>query len=145
MSEKGALDETSVAIGRLLGGIETLTRAMSEDSLATAQYRTDMRREMKERSATLHELVGELKAFKTDRANMRSDLDETKKDVAEQRDARLRAQGAAGLAGRDHARDRPDPHRRRPRFRRIWWRGSRPHGCLLHRIRISGETTRRVP
>jgi hypothetical protein len=59
-----------------------------------------MRREMKEQSATLHELVGELKAFKTDMANMRSDLDETRKDVAEQRDARLRAQGAAGLGKR---------------------------------------------
>jgi hypothetical protein len=100
MSEKGALDETSVAIGRLLGGIETLTRAMSEDRLAAAQYRTDMRREMKEQSATLHELVGDLKGFKTDMANMRSDLGETKKVVAEQRDARLRAQGAAGLGKR---------------------------------------------
>jgi hypothetical protein len=33
-------------------------------------------------------------------ANMRSDLDETKNHVAEQRDARLRAQGAAGLGKR---------------------------------------------
>jgi hypothetical protein len=49
-------------------GIETLTRAMSEDRLAATQYRTDVRREMKEQSATLHELVGELKAFKTDMA-----------------------------------------------------------------------------
>jgi hypothetical protein len=37
MSDKGALDETSVAIDSLLGGIETLTRAMSEDRLAAVQ------------------------------------------------------------------------------------------------------------
>jgi hypothetical protein len=70
---------------------------MSEDRFAAAQYRTDVRREMKEQSATLHELVGELKAFKTDMSNMRSDLDKTKKDVADQRDARLCAQAAAWL------------------------------------------------
>jgi hypothetical protein len=97
MSDKGALDETSVAIGRLLGGIETLTRAMSEDRLAAAQYRTDMRREMKEQSGMLHEVVGELKSFKREMEDMRTDVEATKKDVAEHRDARLRAQGALGL------------------------------------------------
>jgi hypothetical protein len=97
MSDKGTLDETSVAIGRLLGGIETLTRAMSEDRVAAAQYRTDMRREMKEQSGMLHEVVGELKSFKREMEDMRTDVEATKKDVAEHRDARLRAQGALGL------------------------------------------------
>jgi hypothetical protein len=37
------------------------------------------------------ELVRELKAFKKELATMRSDLEHTNQDVAEQRDARLRA------------------------------------------------------
>ena len=45
----------------------------------------------------LHEVVGELKSFKREMEAMRTDVDATKKDVAEHRDARLRAQGALGL------------------------------------------------
>jgi hypothetical protein len=44
-----------------------------------------MRREMKEQSGMLHEVVGELKYFKREMEDMRTNVEATKKDVAKHR------------------------------------------------------------
>ena len=50
---------------------------------------------MKEQSGMLHEVVGELKSFKREMEAMRTDVDATKKDVAEHRDALPARAGSA--------------------------------------------------
>lgn len=84
------LSELSVTIGKLLAGVETLTKTASEDRVSAAQYRTDMRREMREQSGSLHDLKGEM-------STMRTDVDAMQIDVADYRSNRDQAKGAARL------------------------------------------------
>jgi hypothetical protein len=48
MATDGNINEISLAIGKLQAGVEQLQRTASDDRVASAQYRTDMRREMQE-------------------------------------------------------------------------------------------------
>lgn len=92
-----SLNELSVTIGKLLGGVETLTRTAGEDRMAAAQYRTDMRREMKEQSGTLGAITGEVKGLKDNVTFMQKDIDALQRDVSEYRTHRDQFMGAAKL------------------------------------------------
>jgi chromosome segregation ATPase len=85
-----AMDPLSHTLGRIEQALETITKTLSEDRAASAQYRTDMRRDL----STVRDNVLDLK----NRVNNNADeLAELRPDVADYRRRRDRGIGMVDL------------------------------------------------
>lgn len=70
----GVLDPLSHALGRIEQALETITKTLSEDRLASAAYRTEVRRDI----TVVSEMVGQLRAKVDSNAE---DLAEIRPDI----------------------------------------------------------------
>lgn len=86
-----SVDPLSHALGRIENALETITKTLSEDRTASAQYRTDMRREI----GTVRDNVMDLK----NRVNNNADeIAEMKADVADYRITKAQGVGVWNAA-----------------------------------------------
>src|SRR5947209_4892424 len=82
-----SVDPLSHTLGRIENALEMITKTLSEDRLASAQYRTDMRRDL----AMVSEGMGALKNQVTNNADELADLRPFVEDY------RLRAAQGSGI------------------------------------------------
>jgi hypothetical protein len=86
-----SVDPLSHTLGRIENALETITKTQSEDRVASAAYRTDMRREM----TTIRETVFDLK----NRVNNNADeIAEMKADVTDYRVTKAQGVGVWNAA-----------------------------------------------
>jgi predicted nucleic acid-binding Zn-ribbon protein len=85
-----SVDPLSHALGRIENALETITKTLSEDRAASAQYRTDMRRDL----STVRENVLDLKNRVSNNAD---ELAEMRPDVDDYRRRRDKGIGMADL------------------------------------------------
>lgn len=85
------MDPLSHTLGRIENALETITKTLSEDRMAAAQYRTEMRRDL----TTVRETVTDLK----NRVNYNADeIAEMKSDVADYRVTKAQGVGVWNAA-----------------------------------------------
>src|SRR3979490_1062212 len=83
--------DVSYALGGIQNALDTITKTLSEDRMASAQYRTDVRKEMAEQRDAINEVGTDLTVAKNAIADMKP-----KVDSLEQR--ALMSKGAANFA-----------------------------------------------
>lgn len=70
------LHPLSHTLGRIEQALETITKTMSEDRLASAQYRTDMRRDLLSVRDMVHDLRNKVDHNSDDIAEIRPDVED---------------------------------------------------------------------
>jgi hypothetical protein len=69
-----SVDPLSHALGRIENALETITRTQAEDRVSSAQYRTDMRREIRTVSETVIDLKNRVNNNADEIAEMKADV-----------------------------------------------------------------------
>lgn len=67
--------DVSFELGAIKNALDTITRTLSENRLADATYRTDIRREMGEQSTKINNIVTEVTLAKRDITDMKPKVD----------------------------------------------------------------------
>jgi len=91
MAEPREPKNVDYALGRIEAQLDTITRTLSEDRTSSAQYRTDIRRQLGDTSEKLGKLSGDLNSAK-------DDIAEIKPKVVSLEERALMSKGAANLA-----------------------------------------------
>jgi hypothetical protein len=86
-----SVDPLSHALGRIEGALETITKTLSEDRMASASYRTQMRGDL----TTVREMVHDLRNRVNNNAE---DIDEMKADVSDYRITKAQGVGVWNVA-----------------------------------------------
>lgn len=80
-----AVDPLSHKLGRIELALEMITKTLSEDRMASAQYRTDMRRDLTAVRDMVHELKTRVDNNADELADMRPDVEDYREMRAEGR------------------------------------------------------------
>lgn len=73
------VDPLSHTLGRIEQSLETITKTLSEDRMASAQYRTEVRRDLSAVRDMVHDLKNRVNNTADDLAELRPDVEDLKK------------------------------------------------------------------
>lgn len=90
--------EMSFELGGIKQALDTITKTLSEDRTASAQYRTEIRRELADQTTKINAVQTDIVLAKKDIADTKIDISEIKPKVESLEARALMSKGAANFA-----------------------------------------------